>query len=518
MGNIVIINIHQPTSNIFYLFDKLLLLDEYGYAVYCGNPFSASGYFKKNLGFVDSVIDDGLKYGQYNPELLFELIEYKAKSDTGEFENQRIYESSKWYSFFKSTNQTKLNIEPRKLRKSNTHIPNLFTQLILFLKRNFMTRISDKQYMLLLVFGAPLLSLFMSFFLKSTDITTHKYSFMENENIPAYLFISVVVSMFLGLIISSSEIHLNALQIMLYVLVGNTILEIKGLYWSYTIILWITATSSSLLGLLISARLNTILAIYITIPFLLIPQILLAGTIIDFDKLHHSITSKKYVPFYADINISRWSYEGLMTLQFTQNKYDKDVLDELISQSEMIYLLNFVIPKLETQHTQYLKENHFKNEVSTLVFGITNHFPELSVLFKDFENLITNAEQFYITLKKAKKFIRIQLNKSYERIDNIRNQNKSVNKEDFFNQQLSDFVLNTRDYEKYVYLDGEMIRKFQPGYYISANTWARSHYYAPYKRLGSFTVKTWIFNSIVISIFGIIFYFITIYNLKRRKY
>ena len=45
---------HQPSSEIFKLFDRLLLMDQEGHPVYYGDPVDAVVYFKKVTGQVNS--------------------------------------------------------------------------------------------------------------------------------------------------------------------------------------------------------------------------------------------------------------------------------------------------------------------------------------------------------------------------------------------------------------------------------------------------------------------------------
>ncbi len=550
-GSIVIINVHQPTSELFFLFDTLLILDENGYAAYYGNPITASSYFKKHLGLADSIEDDSLNYGQYNPEHIFELLEYKQKSDSGDLLNDRAVKNIEWHELFlKKSREKELKLNPKDLGESNTCIPGSFKQFLLFFKRNSMTRLADPQYLLLIFSGAPILAFIMSYFLKFTDGVTHKYSFIENDNIPAYLFISVVVALFLGLILSASEIHrdlkiikresflslspwsyvnskvfyvsiVNFIQVLLFVLVGNTILEIKGLFWGYVLILWITAFSSSLIGLLISASLKSILSIYITIPFLLIPQILLAGAILDFDKIHHSLSSKRYVPVYADVNISRWAYEALVMLQFTENKYDAGLTELQVKQSKAIYHANLFLPKLETTLSEFQNDSSMSGakEINQMIKELTIQFPEIQNEFANIKIEPGNVHQLYKSTKKIKKWLRFKLKGYYSDIEKIREENtRKYSKQDYYNQKLSEFVLKSNDYKKYLYIGGEMIRKFQPGYYISANRYGRSHYYAPYKKLGSILVRTWIFNVCIVALFSLIIYFSIIIYLYRKKF
>jgi amino acid transporter len=90
----------------------------------------------------------------------------------------------------------------------------------------------------------------------------------------------------------------------MFVLVGNTVLEIQGMMLNYWLILFSTACFANMMGLNISAGLNSVVAIYITIPFILVPQILLSGTIVQFDNLHPSITRRIYVPVVGDLMVS----------------------------------------------------------------------------------------------------------------------------------------------------------------------------------------------------------------------
>ncbi len=550
MGNIIIVNIHQPTSDLFVLFDKLLILDDRGYAAYYGNPFSASSYFKKQLEFVDSINDDSIKHGQCNPEQVINLLQYQKHSEKGELVGEREFDSIYWNKLFKANTPEELIIENGTLGHPLTSIPPKIKQFWIYLQRNVAIRKSDTQYLALILLGAPLLAFMMAFFLKSTDLITHEYRFIDNDNIPAYLFISVVVALFLGLILSSGEIHrdlkvikresflslspfsylnsklvyvavVNAVQIMLFVWVGNSILEIKGLYFRYFIILWLAAMSSSMLGLYISARLKSILSIYITIPFLLIPQILLAGAILDFDKMHHTLASEKYVPIYANVAISRWAYEALMVLQFTENKYDEGLTDLLIEQSTMSYYANFFVPKLETLLTEMSKkeEQHSEEEINGLLNQLVIQFPQLANELGTLDKTPLDRLKLQSLLTRVKKWLRSNLNLLYQKIEQERiGKENEFPKKEYYNQKLSEFVLKSNDYNKYVYRYGQMIRKYQPGYQVANNKWGKSHYYAPIKTIGNFKIKTWLFNVYIMMALSAVFYIMVYIHLTRKKF
>ena len=48
------VNIHQPSSDVYKLFDRLWLLDKGGYPVFDGNPIDAITYFKEAANYADA--------------------------------------------------------------------------------------------------------------------------------------------------------------------------------------------------------------------------------------------------------------------------------------------------------------------------------------------------------------------------------------------------------------------------------------------------------------------------------
>ena len=52
-GKLVIINIHQPGSDLYKLIDKLLIIDKGGRIIYNGNPMDAIAYFKQVAHYVN---------------------------------------------------------------------------------------------------------------------------------------------------------------------------------------------------------------------------------------------------------------------------------------------------------------------------------------------------------------------------------------------------------------------------------------------------------------------------------
>lgn len=551
-GKIVMINIHQPSSDIFLLFDQLLVMDKMGYAAYYGNPFSAAPHFKKHLEFEDSAVEDNMRYGQCNPERIIDLLEYKKSDSNGNLTNERVFLSEDWHNkFLNSISMEEFGSNNvLELAAKVNKIPNVFRQFLFFLERNILTRYADKAYALVAILGPAILSFAISFFLKSTDVITHDYSFAQNDNIPVYLFISVLISIFLGLIISSGEIIkdrrilkresflnlspraylgsklvflsiVNAYQVATFILIGNTILNIKGMFFYFFIILWVTSIASSSLGLLLSTKLESIISIYIVIPFIIIPFIIMSGVILDFDKMHHTLTSKEFVPISADLTLSRWAYEAIVDAQISLNDYNKGLQPYYIEQSKYAYYIRYILPKLNSSIDMLIEESadtpaDIKN-IELLLQQFKTNFPKMGQSIEQCQVKATNINSLRSLTRKIKKWLTLNYKSVTNNINNIKS-NSTLNEADFVNIKLSDFVMKRNLSRKFIVADNQVIRKYQPAYNINANTFGRSHYYAPYKMIGSLKIKTWIFNTVILLLWGIILNVISYRTLIKIKY
>ncbi|MBL7947011.1 MAG: ABC transporter permease, partial [Flavobacteriales bacterium] len=202
---------------------------------------------------------------------------------------------------------------------------------------------------------APALAFLMAFFLKfyrTGHGTAGEYIFRQNDNIPQYLFIAVIVALFLGLTVSAEEIIrdrkilarekfldlswlsylmskvgilflISAIQTALFVIVGHAVLDIQGQYLQHWLLLFSTSCFANVLGLNVSASFNSAKVIYILIPVLIIPQLLFSGIIVKFDKLHPWFASERSVPLLGNVMASRWAYEGMAVTQFMDNRYEQ---------------------------------------------------------------------------------------------------------------------------------------------------------------------------------------------------
>ena len=101
---------------------------------------------------------------------------------------------------------------------------------------------------------------------------------------------------------------ISAIQTISFIVIGNLILEIQGLTLAHWLVLFTVASVSNMIGLNISSALDSVVTIYILIPFLVVPQLLFSGTMVKFEKLNKSISSYEHVPLLGDLMPSRWAY------------------------------------------------------------------------------------------------------------------------------------------------------------------------------------------------------------------
>ena len=289
-GKLVVVIIHQPSSDIFKLFDKLWILDRGGYPIYNGNPIDSIVYFKTMNTHVNAAESECRTCGNVITEQLLHIIESKEINEKGESTQKRKTPPRLWYEKYRE------NILPQlkpikwqnQLPASNFQIPKKAEQLTLFLRRTLLSKRSNKQYLILNLLEPPLLALILGYLSKYSE--GNEYLFCNNKNLAVYLFMSVVVALFMGLSVSAEEIFkdqkiliresflnlsrfsyinskilylfsLTGIQMFIFVIVGNHILGIEGLTFSYWLILFSAGCFANIIGLNISSGLNSIVTI-----------------------------------------------------------------------------------------------------------------------------------------------------------------------------------------------------------------------------------------------------------------
>jgi ABC-type multidrug transport system ATPase subunit len=195
-GKLVFAVIHQPSSDIFKMFDKLLILDTGGYQIYYGNPVNAIVYFKKSINLVNSDEGECHDCGNVNPEQIFNIIETKVINEYGSFTNERKISPEQWHAVYQK-NQKPVAVETSKeVPHSSLDIPTRVKQAHLFSLRDIQAKIHNRQYLIINLLEAPVLAFILAFIVRyynEDDTFLSEYVFSKNLNLPAYLFMSIIV-------------------------------------------------------------------------------------------------------------------------------------------------------------------------------------------------------------------------------------------------------------------------------------------------------------------------------------
>ncbi len=99
-GRLVFVVIHQPSSELYKMFDRVVILDEGGKLVYYGNPVEAVIHFKKADNQVNARVGECPVCGNVNPELIFNTIEAHQVDEYGNYTDQRKVSPKTWEEIF----------------------------------------------------------------------------------------------------------------------------------------------------------------------------------------------------------------------------------------------------------------------------------------------------------------------------------------------------------------------------------------------------------------------------------
>jgi hypothetical protein len=413
---------------------------------------------------------------------------------------------------------------------------------------------------------------YMVRYYKVLGVEQPTYNFNENDNVPVYFFMSVVVALFFGLTVSAEEIfrdrkilkrekflHLSrssyllskvavlftisGIQTMTFVLIGNWIVEIPLTEYRYWLILFSSSCFSNMLGLNISSSFNSAVTIYILIPVLLIPQLLLSGVVVDFDKFNPDVGKPTRVPLAGDLMPSRWAYEAYMVAQYRDNPFGRQFYEIRKAKSVADFATRYHITSLETalsicfgtsEHwndRRYvpLQKNFelLRNEIQLQ----RERVPEVEftmigdIDFGRFSYAVHDSTKKYLALlsayyaklgaQAAEQGLRLEdrLNRTDEMAVNTLGKRYS-------NRAVESYVTNSLDPEKVVVYEGRIIQKVdpifqdrpEPAHYFDF----RGVFFRPVKYFAGRTWDTVYFNLAVIWVMTLTFFVLLYFDVLRR--
>src|SRR5467141_103176 len=393
-NKIIIVTIHQPSSKLFQLFHKAILLDKGGRLVFFGTPTEMLRYFAEAEHQHQFGADLGAcpSCGTTRPEFIFDVLETPLRDLSGDIiyeENSRgqlvaarRYSPDFWrdkYEAFRLIQDVKqvslrkelaapLPVAPAEKQRIRIRWHDEWTQFRTLLRRSFLSKLRNRANMVITIGVSPVLALLIATILRYSENGT--YDFASAYHIPTFLFLGLIVAMFLGLTNSADDIIRDRpvlqrernikvrlsyyvisktitlgvfalVQCVLFVLIGNFALQIRGMFWIDLAIMFLTAMSGVALGLVISSLVADPKTAANIVPLVLIPQIIMGGALIKYEDMNRNLDlvyalthwfrehptkdhakkmeSKLQVPLVCQFIAMRWSYEELVVGQAKLN-------------------------------------------------------------------------------------------------------------------------------------------------------------------------------------------------------
>jgi ABC transport system ATP-binding/permease protein len=407
-NKIVLVTIHTPTSKIFQMFSKAALLDKGGRLVFFGTPQEMLQYFAsaEHQQHFGTELGSCPSCGTTRPEFIFDVLETPLRDLSGDViyeENSkgqlvasRRYSPDYWRDKYESFRLIQEMRQVPVLHQTATALPipaaqkdpirwrDEWVRFKTIFKRAFVSKLRNRTNVWMTLFEAPVLAALIGFVLRYAE--TDHYDFASAFHIPTYLFLGLIVAMFLGLTNSADDIirdrtilqrerNLNIhlpyyviskfvtlslfalAQSILFVLIGNTILDIRGMFWPYVWFVGTTAISGVAGGLLISSLVDDAKTAANIVPLVLIPQIILGGALIKYEEMNRNLDFFYFftrdqaaksqqvsgesmkpqnveIPLVCEFIPMRWAYEAIIVAQGKLNPFTKrqDLLTEKIQQ------------------------------------------------------------------------------------------------------------------------------------------------------------------------------------------
>jgi ABC-type multidrug transport system ATPase subunit len=570
-GKLLFVVIHQPSSDIFKMFDRLIILDTGGHLIYNGNPIESIVYFKTRIHHANYNESECHVCGNVNPEQIFNIVEARVLDEYGQPTSTRKVSPKEWSDFYANfllDKEDRLD-EGKGIPEINFKTPNKFKQFIVFTKRDVLSKIADAQYLIVTLLEAPILALVLAIIIKyaKSGDTGINYTFFDNENLPVYLFMSIVVSIFMGLMVSAEEIIkdrkilkreaflnlswssylvskvsvqfvISALQALTFVIVGNSITEVRGMWFQYWLVLFSCWACANMLGLVISDSFKTVVTIYMIIPFLVIPNIIFSGVMVKFEKLNpHALSSPVTIPFYGEVITARWGYEALAVEQFINNKYERQFYkyEKTMSKASFMRLywkdaVNDRLINVENSLKSGTRDAGFSADIDFVKCEIKKQLSDRpEVTFKDYDNftpelvtpeMIQAAKKYVDDIRKAYIAVYNSANNSKEKVVEMA---QSKDKEGFndvrnkyFNDKLNEFVTNKNVSDMSIVYKNRLYQKMDPIYMDPEYKFIKAHFYSPTKMVFGVSVSTFIINVIVLWLKTGLFYLALYFRLLKK--
>ncbi len=537
-GRLVIANIHQPSSDIYKMFDRLWVMDKGGYPVYDGNPIEAVTWFKRAVGYADSETSTCPVCGNVNPEIILNILEERTIDTGGHAAATRKTSPEEWHRMYLAARSGEgESVQEAEIPSSGQKKPGAFRQFLIYLRRNVTAKLTNLQYVAITLLEAPLLALVCAWLTRYAPPSG--YSLMDNRNFVQYLFMAVIVAVFLGMTASAEEIirdravlkrekflslsypayiwskiaytaAVSLVQTSLFILVGNAVIGIHGVFFVFLAVLFTTAVVSNLVGLLLSQLLNSIVSIYISIPLLLVPQILLCGLVVDFQDLNPDSKTGN-VPVIGDAMPSRWAFEALAVGTFEYNRYERPWADLDRERYEALYYRDIVLEDFSK-----LLEGGREEDIA-FVKGTLPRICKIAGIAESSSpaQTVSEASSAFAAIGNQ---ATLEKDLMVSEIISERGMDALVEcKRSSYNLRLEDLLTGASEPDPYVRVSGCLVPRQGMVFLTPVSTNGRAPFYSGIKVLGNTKIPTFAFNICILLLMGMFLTILLLINIKSIK-
>lgn len=346
-SKIVIVIIHQPSSAIFKLFNKLVLLRALGEGGRgeCVASGSMEDIHQHNAGFLSAHELHCKVCGTHFPDTLLDNV------------------SEGWITGPVGDSPPKAS----KLKKTSVlRSPHeSVIDFMALISRQIRIKTRDRLSLVLTFAVPPLLGILVALVFKSAP-PEQSYQFEDNNLFGQFVFMMIVSGLFLGMVSSVGEVirdrpmlyreslrglsmtayyiskllvlvMFGAIQASLFCMASFYMLEAMDYIAPNLLVMFCAIVLSISIGLLISIWARTAIGAYNLIPLILIPQIVLGGALLPYSNMGEEIylweEQERQMPPLAKVLPSGWLYEGAMAL--THEYTETHDLPENVKVSEL---------------------------------------------------------------------------------------------------------------------------------------------------------------------------------------
>jgi ABC-type multidrug transport system ATPase subunit len=376
-GKLVFVVIHQPSSDVFKMFDKLLILDTGGVLVWYGPARDAVAHFKAFLPDHREFVECPA-CGSINPETILRAIEQPSAAFAGGDARARRFDPAFWENAYLvgRGDPPPDSAPPRPVPLPATPAAGLRARtraLAASIQRAFVDRARTRTNIVMSAAAPLLLAGTMAAMLRGPD---EPYRYAGNTALGKFFFLTTIVFVFFGLMASVNEIirelalirreriagfrpaqyvaaktiaflPFSILQVGIYTGLSALILRfpwhapsysplqpVVPFPWYFALVAFLIVQASFALGLLLSSCQRSQAAAFNWIPLIVIPQILLGGVFVNFAEMPKIVN--RVVPEYAELTFSRWGYEALLAGEKGLNPPDAFNADTILAMKQAI--------------------------------------------------------------------------------------------------------------------------------------------------------------------------------------